>query len=55
MSETIKTKVANEIRKAVAELDKPASKNPRAVKDCPGHEFITSDRCFYCGLPMDAV
>lgn len=46
------TKLAQKLREAARELDKAKSTTPRRPRDCKRHEFLLSDRCFWCGTPM---
>lgn len=45
-------KIAEDLRKAAKELDRPRSSLPRPPRKCKPHSYILSDRCDYCGTPM---
>lgn len=47
-----KNAVDRDLRKALAKMAKPESANPRKPKECKPHEYLTSDRCYWCGAPM---
>lgn len=46
-------KRVDELKKAIAKVDKPRSTRPRKPKECKQHEFIESDICHWCGTPQE--
>jgi len=43
------------IREVAQKLDRAQSDHPRKRRECAEHEFITHDRCYWCGAPAQTV
>jgi hypothetical protein len=46
-------KRVDELKKAIANVDRPRSSRPLKKSECKQHAFIESDRCHWCGAPME--
>lgn len=40
------------LKKDARALDGPRSVTPRKTKECKRHEYLVTDRCYWCGAPM---